>query len=304
MNPKNHNPNQQARTAAAWLKDDPLFLDTETTGLDSNAEVVEVSIIDRLGNTLLDTLVKPVNPIPEEATAIHGITNNMVANAPAWPEIHDNFYQIIEGRRLVIYNREYDERIIEQTVRLYDSFHNDHSFDSLLVTSCCAMQLYSAHYGQWDDRHQNWKWKKLTDAAEHMEVSVHGKAHRALADCRMTLGVVQAMADSLPTAEASDGYHTFSELYEHRHWLWINFLHENAYDAFKTRLNDKGDSLPGWFIAGINTPQGQMTYHLPERLWQNLEVPEVERNADYDGHSSQDVLKRLEVAALEKLITY
>ncbi|MCW3664158.1 3'-5' exonuclease, partial [Burkholderia cenocepacia] len=58
-----------------------ILLDTETTGLDESAEIVEIAVIDDAGNVLLNTLVKPKHPIPNSATAIHGITNAMVATA-------------------------------------------------------------------------------------------------------------------------------------------------------------------------------------------------------------------------------
>ncbi len=90
----------------------------------------------------------------------------------------------------------------------------------------------------------------------------------------------------------SDGYHTFDELYDHRHLLWINLLHCNKDQAFKTWLNQEGEYL-GWFIAGMNTIHGELTYHLPMSYWQLLDVTEVERNRDFDGHSSEDVLERL-----------
>lgn len=60
--------------AQQWLDDNRLFIDTETTGLGDDAEIVEICIIDSHGFILLNTLVKPTKPIPDEAIAIHGIT--------------------------------------------------------------------------------------------------------------------------------------------------------------------------------------------------------------------------------------
>jgi len=92
----------------------------------------------------------------------------------------------------------------------------------------------------------------------------------------------------------SDGYHTFDELYEHRHILFINVLKAHQHAAFKTWLNDKKEAWEGWFICGMNTTYGQITYHLPEKYWSMLDVREVEYNHDYDGHTSSDALCRLE----------
>jgi hypothetical protein len=92
--------------------------------------------------------------------------------------------------------------------------------------------------------------------------------------------------------QVSDGYHTFDELYEHRCLLfaaWCRWMPE----TFKTRKNDKGEELQGWFIAGFNTPWGQVTYHLPDSIWDLVDAFEIDRNFDYDGHTSQDVAQRL-----------
>lgn len=95
-------------------------------------------------------------------------------------------------------------------------------------------------------------------------------------------------------SEVSDGYHTFAELYDHRVALWINLLILHKDKAFKTYLDDEGTKMDGWFISGLNTRFGQITYHLPDNLWSKLNIKEVDCNADYDGHSSEDVLKRLQ----------
>lgn len=182
-------PKQQA---LQWLESNALILDTETTGLDSKAEIVEISIIDCTGQVLLDTLVKPTSPIPAEATRIHGITNEMVAEAPTWPMIADQFKSIVSGRKLVIYNADYDLRLIYQT-------NNKHELEPVFYGSEwnnaeCAMLAYAEFYGQWDDYREQWKWQRLGNAAKQQGVVIEGTAHRALADCKMTLGVIASMA--------------------------------------------------------------------------------------------------------------
>lgn len=95
------------------------------------------------------------------------------------------------------------------------------------------------------------------------------------------------------SGQVSDGYHTFAELYDHRCLIWMNLLLANKNQAFKTWMDDKGAKMEGWFIAGMNTEHGQITYHLPEELWSFLNIAEVVQNADYDGHTSKDTVKRL-----------
>ena len=94
-------------------------------------------------------------------------------------------------------------------------------------------------------------------------------------------------------SQVSDGYHTFEELYDHRCLLFMNFVLSHREVSFKTKLNDKGEAWEGWFICGMNTRYGQITYHLPMKYWNLLSVEEKERNDDYDGHTPKDVLYRL-----------
>src|SRR6185369_3655551 len=104
------------KQAAIWsrdrLKRDPdtwVILDTETTGLGSDAQVIQIGVINGKGNVLLDNvLVKPTILIPADATAIHHITNEMVQDVPAFPDILPQLREVVEGKLLVIYNAQYD----------------------------------------------------------------------------------------------------------------------------------------------------------------------------------------------------
>ena len=100
----------------------------------------------------------------------------------------------------------------------------------------------------------------------------------------------------------SDGYHTFGELYEHRCYLFALILSlfdfVPGYSCFKTLRDNKGEAWDGWFIAGMETPVGQVTYHLPIDMWGMLDVNVIECNSTYDGHSSADVVERIKTLLL------
>ena len=183
-----------SRQARAWLEANALILDTETTGLGDDAEVVELAVIDCAGVVLLDTLVRPSGPVPAEAGAIHGITDAMLADAPTWSEIHARFCGLVEGRQVVIYSREFDTRVITQTARRY-GLPAPQGFDLVLDPGRihCAMQAYAEFRGEWSAEKGRYRWQKLSAAAQQQGVTVTN-AHRALGDCLMTLGLVRAMA--------------------------------------------------------------------------------------------------------------
>lgn len=114
---------------------------------------------------------------------------------------------------------------------------------------------------------------------------------KALIEAQQKLSEIEEQRES---GELSDGYHTFNELYEHRHRLWILICHTWRNLSFKTWLNSDKEKMEGWFILGLNHPElGQISYHLPARLWADCKVGSVAYNAHYDGHSSVDVLERL-----------
>ncbi|CAI1758724.1 3'-5' exonuclease [Serratia marcescens] len=179
-------PQQQAQQC---LNRNCLVLDTETTGLDDKAEIIEIAVIDATGKVLLNTLVKPSKPIPAEATAIHGITDEMVKDAPTWPEVNPQLSCLISGKTIAIYNAEYDLRLLEQTDRIWKVTPKI----SVMPQIVCAMHEYAEFYGQKSDR-GSYKWQKLTAAAEQQGVIIEGTPHRALSDCMTTLGVIKAMA--------------------------------------------------------------------------------------------------------------
>lgn len=181
-----------AREAAEWIGGDTVILDTETTGLDADAEIVEIAIIDTAGNVLLDTLIRPTRPIPAEATEIHGITDEMVASAPTWAEIYPQYQAIVAGKAIVAYNADFDAGMVAASCRAHgiDPVGKSKGFTN--GDWSCAMRLYSRWSGETRD-YGKLRWHKLTAAAEACGVQETG-AHRALADVRMTLGVVQHLS--------------------------------------------------------------------------------------------------------------
>ena len=76
------------------------------------------------------------------------------------------------------------------------------------------------------------------------------------------VGVVPAVDDEpVITGETSDGYHTFNELYHHRAVLFSVIVKAFPEKAWKAKKHDDGSMYDGMFIVGIETPDGQATYH-------------------------------------------
>ena len=94
--------------------------------------------------------------------------------------------------------------------------------------------------------------------------------------------------------DLSDGYHTFNELYHHRAVLFSVICNLFPEKAWKSKLHDTGDMYDGMFIVGIETPQGQATYHYDiNPYWDFFKVKELENAPKWDGHTPQDAIERL-----------
>jgi hypothetical protein len=98
------------------------------------------------------------------------------------------------------------------------------------------------------------------------------------------------------TNDISDGYHTFGELYEHRAALFAALIHCVPHRAWMSRRHHDGSEFEGYFIAGLDLPTGQITYHVPEFWWGFYEFAGAllrEYAPEWDGHTSAEVISRL-----------
>lgn len=171
------------------ITNNTVILDTETTGLDEKAEIVEISIIDLKGNVLLDTLIKPKRKIPVDVIKIHGITNEMVSNAPTWEEIYKDFRKIVKSVDLVlIYNERYDKRLIKQTCKLA-------KVPSPIFRSECVMKLMAQWNGE-KKKNGEYLFKSLEFIAKSRYVKIEGTMHRSLTDCKTVLSIINSFINN------------------------------------------------------------------------------------------------------------
>lgn len=103
-------------------------------------------------------------------------------------------------------------------------------------------------------------------------------------------------AESL--GEVSDGSHTFNELYHHRMILFAiicNVYKEHAWKAWK---HHDGTMYDDYFIVGIDTPQGQYSYHYHKDNWDYFKVIERHNAPKWDGHKPNDIERLLSLNSL------
>lgn len=170
-----------------FLNDDKfVILDTETTGLDWNDEIIELGILDTKGNVLYDSMFKPNQEIPIQATSIHGITNEMVKNCPRFSDEWEKIWTIIKDKTLLIYNAHFDESMLYSTLEQQGIITEDND-EMFNFNTICIMHLYQ-------DYRQERRWTKLSVACWEMDVEIE-QNHRATDDCRMVLELIKAIAN-------------------------------------------------------------------------------------------------------------
>jgi DNA polymerase-3 subunit epsilon len=100
-----------------------IVLDTETTGVDplSGHRIVEIGCLELMNHVptsrTFHRYINPERDIPDEVVAIHGITNEKVADAPVFAEIAGEFLEFIADSTMVIHNADFDMRFLNMEVK-------------------------------------------------------------------------------------------------------------------------------------------------------------------------------------------
>jgi len=180
-----------SQEAQSLLQDHPVFLDTETTGLHLTAEVIEIGIVDDQANVLFDQLIRPHGKIDPAAARIHGITFEMLKDAPPWDEVWPQAQAVLIDRRIGVYNVEFDLRLIKQSINrtwLRWALLDSNFFD--------IMKLYASYYGDWDPIHRSFRYQSLELAGRQCGIRLPN-AHRAVDDCLLTRALLHHMSENV-----------------------------------------------------------------------------------------------------------
>jgi hypothetical protein len=102
------------------------------------------------------------------------------------------------------------------------------------------------------------------------------------------------------TRDASDGCHTFNELYDFRKMYNAALFNEWAvlgkYNVHKSKRHFDGEECFGgdFFVVTAMLPLGQITNHYNMVDWDLFSIPEHEKSLyEYDGHNGLDTLERI-----------
>ena len=196
---------------------DYVLYDLETTGTSSKYdEVIEISAVKVKNGVVTEEfsqLVNPGRPIPSAASAVNHITDDMVAFAPMFDSVLQQFLAFIGDDVLAGHNiNRFDMKFLYRDCERYfgQTLTNDY-IDTLKLARLCLPEL--SHH-------------RLEDLAQYYGISTAG-AHRALNDCRMNQQVFEKLAKELPQTvysevdpfSAEDASEVLEKLKHMKFWL-------------------------------------------------------------------------------------
>ncbi|MBP3624787.1 MAG: DEAD/DEAH box helicase, partial [Peptococcaceae bacterium] len=135
-------------TTTESLKLSFVCVDTETTGLDDSAEIIEIGMVKVIDGIVADRysqLIRPYRPIPEEITQLTGIDNDMVEHQPHWNDVEAAILDFIGDFTLVAHNVSFDRGMIENHIGrvLPNAWLDTHDVAKIFMPSLTSYKLIS-----------------------------------------------------------------------------------------------------------------------------------------------------------------
>ena len=171
-----------------------VVFDTETPGLaPSRDRIIELAAIRFVGGVpteIFESFINPEKPIPQEASTVNHITDDMVAEAPTISQILPAFEAFVGGSPLIAHNLSFDLKFIYYSgSTLMDSPRK--YFDTLTI----ARKMLKKPKSKYDEEFEMWETDydsdfdvydhKLETLAQYYGITFPGK-HRAAADAMVT----------------------------------------------------------------------------------------------------------------------
>lgn len=174
-----------------------VVFDFETTGLsaedDDIIEIGAVRIEKGRQTDVFQSLVNPLRPIPAQASAVNGLFDKDVAEAPTLDEVLPDFLNFIRGGVLVAHNAKFDTRFLGAALRRFKITDLPNYVMDTLTLSHRVNPQASEH--------------TLKAICERLNL-VNKRAHRAHEDAEVTGKVLLEFLHQLNT----EGHRTFRQV--------------------------------------------------------------------------------------------
>ena len=169
--------------------DQILVLDTETTGVDASAEVLQFSALWADGREAMNIYIKPTHTTEwPRAMSVNHISPQDVAKCPEISEVKEKIEALMrQSKAIVGYNLPFDLGML---------WHNGVTLPSEeSVKYIDLMRPFAEVYGEYSLVYGDYKWQKLITCAKYYGYQGDGW-HDSLADTKATLHCFKAMLDS------------------------------------------------------------------------------------------------------------
>ncbi len=184
-----------------------VVIDIETTGLYVTDDIIEVTAIKYtegfVPESCCSILCKPRKPIPEAATEINGITDEMVADCPLFSTVANGISEYIKGCTIVGHNLEFDIKrlyangvVLPEKSRYYDTLKL-----ARYVLDAEGSQKYNHETGEYEEVEGDVENYKLGTLCEYYGI-YRDDAHRALSDCFATGKLFKKLIEDKTAVEA------------------------------------------------------------------------------------------------------
>ena len=118
------------------------FLEVDTDGLHSDADILRIVLVDRSGIPLYAQLFKPHRLLTRQITHLTAIHQEMVQDAPQLADAWEHITSAFAGRYVLSYNLEFDQTKLHENAERY-------SLSPLTVIGACLMQQAQAYAGSY-----------------------------------------------------------------------------------------------------------------------------------------------------------
>jgi len=125
-----------------------IVLDTETTGLEPSQghKIIEIGCVEMINRRLTGNnyhqYLQPDREIDEGAQAVHGISNEFLADKPRFADIVKDFIEYIDGAELIIHNAPFDVGFLDHELKQAgDEYGKVSTYCSVIDTLVMARKI-------------------------------------------------------------------------------------------------------------------------------------------------------------------
>jgi DNA polymerase-3 subunit epsilon len=183
--------------STAWAAHKLAIIDFETTGLSPDQDrVIEVGVAcfeNGQLTALKNWLVDPGIPIPEQARAIHNITDEQLRGAPRFAAIVDELEAVIDGHLAVAYNALFDRAFLHAELA-----RAERRLNLPELPAAFAQDVLWIDPLVWvRELHKDERGHRLGEVCARLGIALDN-AHRAASDAEATGRVLLALAQRMP----------------------------------------------------------------------------------------------------------